>query len=185
MWQNVVAERSMKILQITLALCTPCAAQSRLPRKPVDPQLSNTRMADVQTRQDIPSLKPSVVHTATDTPAAPLTSAKYEYYTNVTIPSGQSVNLDSTIDYSSSGTISSTLRSAKSDIASLLGTAFFTVPNALEYVTQEAFLGSNFFSNNSGGATVQVCGPQFRLTLQNLGSNSMTPSSVLVYTHVQ
>ena len=174
----------MKTLSILLALCTLAAAQSRVPRKPVDPLFSGSRTADVQTRQSAPSLKPNVVRTAAEAPA-PLTSAKYEYYANVTIPAGQSVNLDSTIDYSSSDTISVTLRSTKSDIAALLGTAFFIVPTATEYVTQEAFLGSNFFYNNSGGATFQVCGPQFRLTLQNLSNASMTLSSVLVYTHVQ
>lgn len=165
----------MKTLLFTLTLGALAGAQSRLPAK----------TAETQTPQSTPSLKPNVVRAAADTLAVPLTSAKYEYYTNVTIPAGQSVNLDSTIDYSASGTISVTLRSTKSDIAALLGTAFFTVPDATEYVTQEAFLGSDFFYNNSGGATFQVCGPKFRLTLQNISNASIMLSSVLVYTHVQ
>ncbi len=113
------------------------------------------------------------------------TKAKYDYFTTVTIPAGQSVSLDSTIDYSSSDTLRVTVRSAASDLFNLIGTAYFTVPNANEFVTQEVMLGTDFFYANSGGATFQVCGPQFRLTLRNTGTTTMTLTSVLIYTHVQ
>ena len=117
--------------------------------------------------------------------AAQTTKAKYDYFTSVTIPAGQAISLDSTVDYSSSDTVRVTVRSAASDLLNLVGTAYFTVPNATEFVTQEVMLGTDFFYANSGGATFQVCGPQFRLTLRNTGTTTMTLTSVLIYTHVQ
>ena len=175
----------MKLIFSVLTVCSLASAQSARPAKPSQTNSAAIKLGDAQSRKGEASLKPDVVHTSADasTPV-PVTSAKYEYYTNVTIPAGQSVNLDSMLDYSSSDTVAVTVRSTKSDIASLLGTAFFTVPNATEYFTQDAFLGNNFFFNNTGGYVFQVCGPQFRLTLQNSGTSTMTLSSVLVYTHV-
>ena len=129
------------------------------------------------------SVKPAAVSSAT--PTTPLTSAKWDYFTSVTIPAGQTVNLDSTIDFSSSDTVRVTVRSAGTDLLNLLGTAYFTVPNATEFITQEVMLGSDFFYSNSGGASFQVCGPQFRLALRNLGTTTLTLTSVLMYTRVQ
>lgn len=121
----------------------------------------------------------------TNTNANALTQSKWDYFTSVTIPAGQTVNLDSTLDYSSSDTVRVTLRSATTDLANLLGTAYFTVPNATEFVTQEVFVGTDFFYSNSRGVTFQVAGPQFRLALRNTGSTTMTLTSVLIYTHIQ
>jgi hypothetical protein len=135
-------------------------------------------------RPGVARIAPSATSSTNAATSVPATTAKYEYYTNVVIAAGQTVNLDSALDYSSSDTVRVTVRSANNDLLALLGTAYFTVPNVTEFLTQEAFLGSDFFYSNSGGATFQVCGPQFRLALRNNGTTTMTLSSVLVYTHI-
>lgn len=153
-------------------------------KKAADPQ---PRLEAAVARPGSTRFAPSSTSPATNAAtngSIPATSAKYEYYSNVVIPAGQTVNLDSSLDYSSSDTIRVTVRSTNTDLPALLGTSYFTVPNANEYLTQEAFLGSDFFYSNSGGATFQVCGPQFRLALRNTGTATMTLSSVLIYTHV-
>ena len=162
--------------------------------KVADRTAADRKAADPQPKLEAAVARPGAVRiaptasnagtNATNTGSVPATSAKYEYYTNVVIPAGQTVNLDSSLDYSSSDTIRVTVRSTNTDLLALLGTSYFAVPNATEFVTQEAFLGSDFFYSNSGGATFQVCGPQFRLTLGNTGTTTMTLSSVLIYTHV-
>ena len=153
---------------VFLACCSLAFAQSGKPVK-----LADTSVA----------VKPAAA--SSTTPTTPLTSAKWDYFTSVTIPAGQTVNLESTIDFSSSDIVRVTVRSAGTDLLNLLGTAYFTVPNATEFVTQEVMLGSDFFYSNSGGAGFQVCGPQFRLALRNLGSTTLTLTSVLIYTRVQ
>ena len=162
---------------------TPVADLKAVDRRAADPQ---PKLEAAGSRPGAARVAPiaSRATTSAATGSGPATSAKYEYSTNVIIPAGQTVNLDSALDYSSSDTIRVTVRSMNTDLLALLGTAYFTVPNATEFVTQEAFLGSDFFYSNSGGATFQVCGPQFRLALRNTGTTTMTLSSVLIYTHV-
>ncbi len=179
------SNRSMKLLLSVLTICSLADAQSARPAKMLAANSSAVRLTDPQASKGQASIKPDLIRPSADaaTPA-PATSAKYEYYTNVTIPAGQSINLDSALDYSSSDTIAVTVRSAKADIANLVGTGYFTVPTATEYFTQEAFSGQNFNYSNTGGASFTVCGPQFRLTLQNQSTATITLSSVLVYTHI-
>ncbi len=175
----------MKLLLSALAICSLAGAQSARPAKTLSTNLSVVRLSDPQASKGQASIKPDLIRPSADAPTpVPATSAKYEYYTNVIIPANQSVNLDSALDYSSSDTVAVTVRSAKADIANLIGTAYFTVPNATEYFTQDVFSGQNFNYSNTGGAVFTVCGPQFRLTLQNLSTATITLTSVLVYTHI-
>jgi len=163
----------MKRFILFASLCTLALAQNALTQnKPQD---------RVMERKPV---KASTTPGSSTSSNAPLSSASYESFSNVAIPAGQSVNLDSTLDYSSSDTVRVTIRSSNPDLLHLIGTAYFTVPNATEFVTQEVMLGTDFNYSNSGGTTFQVCGSQFRLALQNTGTSTMTLSTIVIYTHV-
>jgi hypothetical protein len=116
---------------------------------------------------------------------AAITFANWEYYTNMTIPANGSIFLDSGTDYSSANTLQITVRSTGSDIASLAIAPTWSVPGAPSYNVGTVAVGSDFFFNNTGGASFAVAGKQLRTFLYNTGPTTMTLSSVIVYTTSQ
>lgn len=117
---------------------------------------------------------------------AAITFANWEYYTNVTIPANSSIFLDSETDYSSATALQVTVRSAASDAANLAISPTWSVPGASSYnVGSNVVFGSDFFFNNTGGGSFPVAGKQLRTFLYNIGTTTITLSSVIVFTTPQ
>ena len=116
--------------------------------------------------------------------SAAVTYANWEYYSNLVIAPGQSINLDSGIDYSSSEAVAVTARSADSDIANLSMQAYWTLSGANYFNSAEVVNGSTFPYGNVGGAKFNVFGNVFRLTLVNNGAAPMRLVQVTVFTRI-
>jgi hypothetical protein len=59
--------------------------------------------------------------------------------------------------------------------------AYWSVPEADQYVVAEAKTGKSLLYTNSGGAIFQVYGSQFRLILKNDGDTTMKIQQVIVF----
>ncbi|MBZ5580456.1 MAG: hypothetical protein LAP40_28210 [Acidobacteriia bacterium] len=100
-----------------------------------------------------------------------------EVFQNVVIAAGKTVSLDSALDYSTSNTVAVTVQcivctSATTALGAsgLILQARWMAPNTQFYVATENKAASAFPYWDAGGAIFSVYGPQFRLTLQNSGS---------------
>ena len=113
------------------------------------------------------------------------TNSQWEYWTNVTIAAGSSVNLDSQIDYSTTDTVRMTIRSAGSDLANVIVSAYWAIPQVSWYGVADVVAGSTFPYTDAGGATFNAYGSEFRLRVTNNGSESIRLSQVLLFTRVQ
>ena len=116
-------------------------------------------------------------------PAA-VTASSAEVLTNVTIQPGATVQFDSQIDYSSSDTVRVTVRSANGDLPNLVLSAYWAVPDAPAFDAGDVVTGDKFFYSNTGGATLNTFGSQFRLRLTNGGSAAMTLTQVTIYARI-
>ncbi len=123
---------------------------------------------------------------ATDAPVAPVRS---EVFTDIVIAPGKSFPIDSTMDYSSSnGLVAITiLCSVCTTAATSLGNsglilqALWSVPDAGSYAAVEIKPASSFPYWDAGGALFDVHGSQFRLTLQNRGTQAVTIQQVTIF----
>jgi hypothetical protein len=111
-----------------------------------------------------------------------------EVFENLVIATGKTVTLDSGLDYSSSDTVAvSVLCIICSTANTTLGNsglvlqARWTVPDAGAYVTTENRLATAFPYSDSGGAVFNVYGPQFRLVLQNRGTQTIALQQVTIF----
>jgi hypothetical protein len=104
---------------------------------------------------------------------------------NVVIDPGSSVSIDSSLDYSSAITVAIAVQCmACATAATSLGTlglvlqARWMVPNGESFVATDSRSASAFPYWDAGGAIFDVYGTQFRLTLQNKGSQAITLQQV-------
>lgn len=115
-----------------------------------------------------------------------------EVYENVVIAPGKSVSLNSALDYSSAPTVAVTVlciicNSAATSLGNsgLVLQARWTVPDAESYVTAESKAATAFTYLDSGGAVFNVYGPQFRLGLQNKGTQTIALQQVTIFRRSQ
>jgi hypothetical protein len=115
-----------------------------------------------------------------------------EVFENVVIAAGKTVSLPSALDYSSANTVAVTvLCIICSSAATALGTAGlvlqarWTVPDAQSFVTAESKAATAFTYSDSGGAVFNVYGPQFRLALQNKGTQTIALQQVTIFRRSQ
>jgi hypothetical protein len=111
-----------------------------------------------------------------------------EVFEDVVIAAGKTVSLSSGLDYSSANTVAVTvLCIICSSAATALGTAGlvlqarWTVPDAQSFVTAESKAATAFTYSDSGGAVFNVYGPQFRLALQNKGTQTIALQQVTIF----
>ena len=106
-----------------------------------------------------------------------------EIFTDVVIGPGQSVVLDSGIDYSDKDAVRISIQSAASDLAGLQLQAYWSVPMASLYNLTDVVDGSTFVCAYAGGAQFMVYGSQFRLVLVNSGSSTINLMQTMLFTH--
>ena len=112
------------------------------------------------------------------------TFPQWEWWTNVTIPPGSSVNLDARFDYSTTDTVRVTIRSTGPDLGNFVMSAYWAVPQLSLYAVADVIGGTSFPYPNAGGATFNTYGSQFRLQVTNNGANPITLTQVLVFARV-
>ena len=112
------------------------------------------------------------------------TFPQWEWWTNVTIPPGSSVNLDTRFDYSTTDTVRVTVRSVGSDLGNLVVGAYWGVPQLSLFGVADVVAGTSFPFSNAGGATFNTYGSQLRLQMTNNGANPITLSQVLAFSRV-
>jgi len=108
-------------------------------------------------------------------------SSKWQFWTNLIIPPGAGVNLDSVFEYSSSKNVRVTIRSANNDLDGLFMEAYWATPGLPFYNTAELVTGDQFHYANVGGATFNTYGTQLRLRISNNGPTIITLLQVLVF----
>lgn len=115
-----------------------------------------------------------------------------EIFQNIIVPPGNSIPLDSSIDYSSVGTVAVAVQcSGCSSAATSLGTsglilqARWTVPNGALLVATENKAATTFAYWDAGGAIFNVYGPQFRLVLQNTGTQPISLQQITIFRRSQ
>lgn len=111
-----------------------------------------------------------------------------EVYKKVIIEAGKSVTLDSAIDFSAASTVAITVscvtcttQATSLNAAGLALQARWTVPNADLYVPTESRAGSAFAFWDSGSVVFIVYGTQFRLVLQNKGTQGVLIDQVTIF----
>jgi hypothetical protein len=111
-----------------------------------------------------------------------------EVFEDIVIGAGKTVSLASGLDYSSANTVAVTVlciicSSAQTALgnAGLVLQARWTVPDAQSFVTAESKATTAFTYSDSGGAVFNVYGPQFRLALQNKGTQTIALQQVTIF----
>src|SRR5262245_51147668 len=108
-------------------------------------------------------------------------SSLWEYWINLTIPAGGSVDLDSDINFSYSENVRVTIRSDSGNLADVVLAAYWTVPQAPFFNVAEVVKGDTFYYRNAGGATFNTYGSRFRLRIINNGDSAVTLRQVLIF----
>jgi hypothetical protein len=107
----------------------------------------------------------------------------WEYWNNVTIPPGGSVNLDSSLDYSSSDSAKVTVLSVNgTSLRDLVASAFWAVPAIQFFNAADVFTGDGSYYSDARAFTFSIYGSQFRLRLMNRGTSPVTLAQVLIFT---
>jgi hypothetical protein len=108
-------------------------------------------------------------------------SPLWEYWVNLTIPAGSSLDLDSVMDFSYADSVRVTVRCSSGNLADVVLGAYWSVPRAPLFNVADVVRGDTFYYRNVGGATFQTYGSQFRLRIINNGVTGVTLSQVLVF----
>jgi len=164
----------MRQLTATIS-CLALLAASAAAQKP-----KSVDAAPASAKSGVSSIPPSRTQPRTDVSPKD-TYSEWAYWTNLTIQPGASVNLDSSLDYSTTDTVRVTVRSDAGDIANLVMSAYWSIPQVDFYGVADVVAGASFPYNNAGGATFNVYGSQFRLQLTNTGSDPMKLTQVLTF----
>lgn len=107
----------------------------------------------------------------------------WEFWNDVTIQPGSSVNLDSSIDYSSSDSAKVTVLSVNgASLGDLVLGAFWAVPTLKLFNAADVFTGEASYYADARAFTFPIYGSQFRLRLTNRGTSSITLAQVLIFT---
>jgi hypothetical protein len=108
-------------------------------------------------------------------------NGSFEAFINVAIGPGQSIEIDSGLDYTYAGTVRISVRSAAMDLGSLQFQAYWSVPDVDYYNATDFVDGSSFIYPNAGGMQFLVYGSQFRLVVTNSGSSTVSLTQVLLF----
>jgi hypothetical protein len=131
--------------------------------------------------------EPAVETSRTARPAAApvkasLSTSTFEVFKNVTIAPGQSVSLDSGIDYSATDRVAVTYRTVSGgDMSTMYIYAYWGIPIADSFGVAEEDNGSNFPFTNAGGEVFTVYGNQLQLRLENRGKTTIILTQVTLY----
>jgi hypothetical protein len=116
-------------------------------------------------------------------PAKPrdIANGSFEAFVNVAVGPGQSIAIDSGLDYTYADTVRISVRSAAMDLGSLQFQAYWSVPDADYYNATDYVDGSTFIYPNAGGMQFPVYGSQFRLVITNSGSATVNLTQILLF----
>ena len=164
----------MTIARIAIAgafsICCVCPCFAERSTSPTEPASNRTRPALV----------------------AKITTPTSEVFTNVVISAGQNVALDSAMDYSSAATVAVTVQctsctSSTTSLASagLILQARWVVSDDCSYVATENKAATTFPYWDTGAAIFDVYAPQFRLNLQNKGTQPIILQQVTIFRRSQ
>jgi len=120
---------------------------------------------------------------ASTTGANATNSANWESWRDLSIPAGQSITLDSSIDYSTFTALTFSFRSANKDAQNIVISTFWSVPDAGFVNSLDVVTGDAFYYSNTGGSTFSIGGTQLRLILSNAGTSTMNLQSAFVYAY--
>jgi|GEM_PF-2647103 len=116
------------------------------------------------------------------------TTSNSEVYENVFVDAGKTVSIDSKLDYSAAATVAVGIQCTICDsTATSLGAsglvllARWATPNAEMFVTTENKTATLFPYWDAGGVIFNVYGSQFRLSLQNKGSQAIAIEQVTIF----
>jgi hypothetical protein len=115
------------------------------------------------------------------TPIMSYSSSLWEYWVNLTIPAGGSLDLDSVMDFSYSDSVRVTVRCGNGNLADVVLGAYWSVPFAPLFNVADVVNADTFYYRNVGGATFNTYGSQFRLRIINNGVSGVTLSQVLMF----
>ena len=167
-----------------LAACLVCIspAQTKSP-----PQPASDRQSAATERSTVPNESTSVVRRRSSDNSI-LSSGNSEVFEGIFINAGKTVSLDSKLDYSSATTVAIGVECTLCDsTADSLGSsglvllARWAVPNAELYVTTENKATTLFPYWDAGGVIFNVYGSQFRLSLQNKGSQPIAIEQITIF----
>ncbi len=108
-------------------------------------------------------------------------SALWEYWVNLMIPAGSSLDLDADLDFSYSENVRVTVRSDGGSLADVALAAYWTMPQAPFFSVADVVRGDTFYYRNVGGATFNTYGSWFRLRIINNGASAVTLRQVLMF----
>ncbi|MDQ6678700.1 MAG: hypothetical protein M3Z09_15570 [Acidobacteriota bacterium] len=132
---------------------------------------------ETATRIGATKAKPSV------TGANASNSASWESWRDLSIPAGQSLTLDSSLDYSSFAALTFTFRSANKDAQNIAISTFWSVPDAGFMNSLDVVTGDVFYYSNTGGSPLSIGGTTLRLILTNTGTATMNLQSAFLYAY--
>ncbi len=112
-------------------------------------------------------------------------SPLWEYWVNVTIAAGSSLDLNSAMDFSYADSVRVTVRCSDGSLADVVLGAYWSVPRAPLFNVADVVRGDTFYYRNVGGATFNTYGSQFRLRIINNGVTGITLSQVLLFARSQ
>ncbi len=115
------------------------------------------------------------------------TTTNSEVFRKITVASGKTVSIDSTLDYSAASTVAITVLCEDCTTeATSLGTMGLTlqarwkVPDADSYVATESKAATAFAYWDAGGASFNVYGSKFQLTLKNKGTQGIVVQQITI-----
>jgi hypothetical protein len=111
-------------------------------------------------------------------------SSLWNYWVNLTIPAGGSLDLNSVMDFSYSDSVRVTVRCSNGSLADVVLNAYWSVPLAPLFNVADVVKGDTFPYRNVGGATFNTYGSQFRLRIVNNGVIGVTLSQVLMFARI-
>ena len=114
-------------------------------------------------------------------PEVAVSFAKWRVWQNVTIDPGQSIFLDSNLDFSLSDAARVSIRSEFTNLPDIEISAYWSVPEADFYNVADVVSGSELAYTNVGGAIFPAYGSQFRLRLTNTGYTTIHLFQVIVF----
>ena len=120
------------------------------------------------------------------TPRAAQSVSNWQVWSEVTIPAGQTVNFDSSINFGSSEDVRITIRAQSgSDMKDMLFYPYWSNPDAQFWNISQLIKGSEFTFANAGGFVSQTFGSQFRLAVFNNGSAAITLRELVIHSRAQ
>jgi hypothetical protein len=183
----------MNIIKIaTAALLALCSLHLSAAQDREGPGDSAPSFSPVATERSAEAYAVALPPRPAATAAAAAATGNSEVFQNIVIAAGRNATINSTLDYSSANTVAVTVLCAIcTTAATSLGTsglvlqASWLVPNASSYAVAENKAATTFPYWDAGAALFNTYGSQFRLILQNTGTQTVAIQQVTLFRRSQ